>query len=140
MDEWPRALPGSVKLACNELVVTYREADAKAIKSLDRHRIAVRLSAIFGTAAVTVAIIELARHAEGLEGKAWLLLEGLAALAVGGVVIWGSLSALMSTWLLERHKAERCRFRKYRFLLDLAARLRSDMDYRTRHRTEKGRG
>ena len=120
MDDWPRALPGSVKSACDELVVTYREADAKAIKSLNRHRIAVRLSAIFGTAAVSVAIIELARHAEGLEGKAWLLLEGIAALAVGAVVIWGSLSALMSTWLLERHKAERCRFRKYRFLLDLA--------------------
>ena len=53
-------------------------------------------------------------------------------------MIWGSLSALMSTWLLERHKAERCRFRKYRFcstLCTLAS--RPDMDYRTRRRTKK---
>ena len=49
-------------------------------------------------------------------------------------MIWGSLSALMSTWLLERHKAERCRFRKYRFLLDLA--LASDPIWITELATE----
>lgn len=126
MDEWPGFLPAGAKRACDTLVETYRDADATAVDTLRSHRIAVGLSAVLGTAAVAIAIIELARHAKGTEGVVWLVLEGVAALGVGAVVIWGWRSALKSTWLLERHKAERCRFRKYHFLLDVA--LTSDAD------------
>ena len=61
------------------------------------------------------------------ESTGWLgigdvpTIETVSALAALAAVVLGLLIALKARWLLERHKAERLRLLKFRFLLDPAA-------------------
>ena len=117
MEEWP-SLPPGFGPPKNDLLNTYRVADAEAKKGLHDHRWAVGLSAVCGTAAVIVAIFELYLNKETMGGA---VAESAFALLALVAVIIAIFAAWMPKWLLERHRAERCRFAKYRVLVRLAA-------------------
>lgn len=117
MEEWP-SLPPGFGPPKEDLLNIYRVADADAKKGLHDHRWAVGLSAGFGTSAVIVAIFELYLNKETMGGA---LAESAFALLALVAVIIAIFAAWMPKWLLERHRAERCRFAKYRMLVQLAA-------------------
>jgi hypothetical protein len=99
---------------CKAVIVpAFDEADGAAIRQQDRHRPLVYFATAFGIAAILFAIVQLALGGGELEGAEL----GAGALALVAVVcgIW---AAFQKKWLLERHKAERLRFAKYRFLID----------------------
>jgi hypothetical protein len=117
MEDWP-SLPAGFGGPKEDLLNIYRVADREAKKRLGDHRIAVGLVALFGTAAVIAAIFELYLNQENLWGAG---AESIFALSALAAVIVGIRAAWMPKWLLERHRAERCRFTKYRVLVRLAA-------------------
>ena len=117
MEQWP-SLPPGFGPSKDDLLNIYRAADAEAKKGLRDHRWAVGLSAACGTGAVIVAIFELYLNKETMGGA--LAESGFALLALAAVII-AIFAAWMPKWLLERHRAERCRFAKYRVLVRLAA-------------------
>jgi len=116
MADWPRLPPG-FEQPKQDLLMAYLAADAEARWRFRQHKIAVVLSAVFGTAAVIAAIIELAIGENPYPRYVEVFCAALAAVAVG----LGIGSHFMKKWLLERHRAERCRFAKYRVLVQLAA-------------------
>ena len=117
MEEWP-SLPPGFGPPKEDLLNIYRVSDAEAKKGLHDHRWAVGLSAVCGTAAVVVAIFELYLNKETMGGA---VAESVFALLALAAVIIAIFAAWMPKWLLERHRAERCRFAKYRALVRLAA-------------------
>jgi RyR domain-containing protein len=116
MEAWP-ALPPGFEEPKKALLKLYRHADRLAESSLLEHKWTVRVSAFCGTLAVTAAILELASPGKNLSQVVPEFVLALFALAA---VLFGLRVALAPKWLLERHRAERCRFAKYRVLLRLA--------------------
>lgn len=117
MEDWPTLPPGFGKCK-QDLLSVYRVADREAKKRLKDHRVAVMVAAISGTFAVIVAIFELYLNQETMGGAAAEVAFAVLALLAVVVAIF---AAWMPKWLLERHRAERCRFTKYRVLVRLAA-------------------
>jgi hypothetical protein len=107
--------------ACAVIVrPTYHEVDAAAIRHQGRHRRYSNAAILFGTLAVLLAIIQLAFpdwvEAHGIRGvPTWeIVATALAVIAVLAAI----LSAAKANWMVERHKAERLRLAKFRFLTD----------------------
>lgn len=117
MEEWP-SLPPGFDGPKEDLLNIYRAADHEAKSRLREHRGAVVLSAVCGTAAVIAAILELYLNRGDFLGVGTEFTFAILALLA---VIVGVRAAWMPKWLLERHRAERCRFAKYRALVRLAA-------------------
>jgi hypothetical protein len=111
---WPNLAP--VLQDCGATVgVAFRTADSHAIGYRDRHKRLVLIVATFGMLAVLFAIVQLSPLA-GLLG--WVGVgEAAAALMAVVAVILGLRAAFSKKWLLDREKAERYRFLKFRFLI-----------------------
>jgi hypothetical protein len=105
-------------IACQAILVEpYTNADALALKHQKHHRLLTLIAAICGTIAVLFAIVEMSeRWAEHLPRHLEMAAAGAALVAV----ILGLFAARHTHWLLERHKSERCRLLKFRYLTDPA--------------------
>jgi hypothetical protein len=104
-------------LCQNTVEVGYRRADASALRHQRYHHLLTITAAIFGTTAVLLAIVQLS----GLFPGMWpVQLSGIAVAFALIAVITGLVSSQRLSWLLERHRAERYRLLKFRFLIDPA--------------------
>jgi hypothetical protein len=105
---------------CNRLTGDpFREADLAAQRHQRWHRGLTWFAASCGTGAILFAILQLASP-RWLGGHALVGAEVVAVLAALAAIVLGVISGRQSRWLLERHKAERLRLSKFRFLLDPA--------------------
>jgi hypothetical protein len=115
-------LAQALQVLQKEVSGQYWTRDSKAIRLQKEHRWITRVALFFGTGAVSLAILQLP-----LSRLNWVFLNKvlpwieffcavLAAISVG----YGLYLAIQKHWLLERHKAERLRFLKYRSILNLA--------------------
>ncbi len=112
--------------------VVFRQADASALRHQRYHRLLTIMAASFGTTAVLLAIVQLS----GLFSGMWpVQLSGIAVAFALIAVIAGLVSSQRLNWLLERHRAERYRLLKFRFLTDPA--LWSGEEEKTRTRMKK---
>jgi len=117
MEVWPD-LPAGFESPKENLLRIYRHSDHEAKRRLRLHRPIVWIAALCGSFAVGAAIWELFQHQEStLDVRIEFAFASLALLAV----VSGASLHLMRQWLMERHRAERCRFAKYQILLQLAA-------------------
>jgi hypothetical protein len=92
----------------------YSSANHSAAVNLFWHRIAAPSVALFGTFAVILAILQLYGWKPFSEEGEFIF--AITAILVVGV---GIAFGFMRKWLVRRHRAERCRFLKFNFLLDL---------------------
>ncbi len=90
-------------------------ADLAALSYQRWHHGMTRGAATLGTAAVVLAILELA-YGEIL-GPWTLHIEFLLALSAGAIALIGNKAAFKEKWLLQRHQAESCRLLKFRLLV-----------------------
>jgi hypothetical protein len=95
----------------------YQTADAEAQHYQRSHKIITALAAACGTAAVLLAIVQLASF---VPGRWSMSAEFAVALIALFAVILGLVASLQRRYLLERHKAERYRLAKFAFLTDPA--------------------
>ncbi len=120
-EQWP-ALAARLE-ECQQIIEpVYRKADAAAMRHQRMHQWLTKIAAMAGTLAVLVVIIGLPFHfasggSEFFE-KAFDVVEVIAALAALLAVILGLVVSKLDRWLVERHKAERCRLLKFGFLTD----------------------
>lgn len=114
LERWPE-LREPLQLCREELLGPYRGADRAALGHQRLHRWVAIVAAVCGTAAVLLAILQLAAPTHvRLLPEIELLAAGAAVIAV----ILGLVASSQTQWLLQRHKAERCRLLKFRFLSD----------------------
>src|SRR5579871_924262 len=111
---WP-ALAQALELCEQTILPVYDEADRIAMSQQRWHKRVATATAICGTIAVLCAIVDLGAFFSGH----WLvtveaICAGLALIAV----LLGLLLRFHKKWLIQRNKAERCRFLKYRFLIE----------------------
>lgn len=107
---------------CREVERVYAAADYDAGRHQRGYQIQAKIAAYLGVTAVLLAIATLAL--EPAAGIGWVkklidiftLVEGASALAVGVIVLRGRTDDNKENWLLDRHRAERCRLLKFRFL------------------------
>lgn len=110
----PESLRGAVA-QCLRLHELYRLADREALRQQRYHRLLTIITVCCGTIAVLFAIIQLS----DLVHFHWLReAELVAALLALAAVVLGMIASRRPRWLLQRHKAERCRLLKFRFLID----------------------
>jgi hypothetical protein len=122
---WPH-LQRALRVCSDVIMPTYLKADEAAIRHQRWHRWLTLAAALSGTITVLAGILQLSH----LVSPAWpLWVEVAAALFAVFAVLLGVLSLRQKRWLLERHKAERCRLLKYRFLIDPAIWQSSDDDW-----------
>jgi hypothetical protein len=114
---WPR-LKEPLE-ACRRIILPeYQRIDDLAMGHQNWHRLLAFSAAFLGTAAVLLAIAQLAFE-EVFEPLGAPELESFAILlALIAVGLMGMRFVGKSPWLLERHKAERLRLLKFRFLVD----------------------
>ena len=116
---WP-LLGDPLQVCAAAIEPPFREADKAALDHQKRHRQLTTLGChVRDLQAVLIAILQLGwpslRHIPGMG----IIELAFAAIAVGAVVL-GIQSSRQANWLLERHKAERLRLAKFRFLIDSA--------------------
>jgi hypothetical protein len=103
---------------CGELITpVFRDRDSEAKRHQKYHRWLTKMAAFSGTGAVLFAILQLA-YPDVLGGFALAVVEVVAVFAALAAVAMGLSSGRQSGWLLQRHKAERLRLAKFRFLID----------------------
>jgi hypothetical protein len=113
---WPM-LAANLELCEQHIRPVYDEADARAIRHQRWHTGMTTLAAVAGTCAVLFAIIHLAVH----KAAPWLDSWEVVFIIVAGLsVSMGIITGCHSQWLTQRNKAERCRFLKFRFLIQPA--------------------
>jgi hypothetical protein len=126
LDWWP-LLRKPLEICKRKVLKDYKEADEEARKHQGRHCKLAHVAAVFGTAAVLLAIYQLAfvKHTEQPGHSAAQLrlsdaptLEVISAFAALIAVVLWVIIAIRDRWLVARHKAERYRLLKFRFLLD----------------------
>jgi hypothetical protein len=133
LQRWPKLAP--VLQDCETtLGEAYRGADSISRKYHFRHKVAGIVAAFGGMFAVLFAIAQLAiaqlpkklpleqlplelSLVRGLFGETAHVWEAVAAFAALVAVVVGLRVALSKEWLVEREKAERCRFEKFGFLI-----------------------
>jgi hypothetical protein len=103
-------------LLCRDLIApAYQRASANARRHHRSYRLVVALIATFWTAALIFAIMQLPQLIDG----AWLSYgEVVAAVVSLAAVSLGLFVSGQPRWLTERHKAERLRGLKFRFITD----------------------
>jgi len=93
----------------------YEDTDGPSKRHQWSHRIITLVAAGSGTLALLMAISSMA----GLAGGALAAGSEIAAVVIAAIaVIAGIAAARMEHWLVERHRAERCRMAKFQFLVD----------------------
>jgi hypothetical protein len=128
LQRWPKLAP--VLQDCETtLGEAYRGADSISRKYHFRHKVAGIVAAFGGMFAVLFAIAQLAiaqlpkklplelSLVGGLFRETAHVWEAIAAFAALVAVVVGLRVALSKKWLVEREKAERCRFIKFSFLI-----------------------
>ena len=121
-ERWPKLAP--VLHDCEITVgAAYRAADSTARNHHFLHKVAAIFAAFGGMFAVLFAIAQLPPLLPLVElppDKAKII-EAAAAFVAGVAVVLGLWVALSKKWLVEREKAERCRFVKFGFLISSEA-------------------
>lgn len=114
----PESGPGS-------LLARFEQADATAARNRERYEDSATLSALCGTVAIVLAILQLAFHHQLVdaweEGSRWpaialLSIEVLAVVATFVSVVRSLVLYRQEGWLLQRYKSERLRLLFYRLL------------------------
>jgi hypothetical protein len=107
---------GELLILCRDTVgAAYLRADRAAIRHQRMHRLITIFATLFGTLAILLAVIQLSH----LIQDTWpLSLEVIATVVALVSVGLGLVASQQVNWLLERHRAERCRLLKFRFLID----------------------
>jgi hypothetical protein len=111
---WP-LLSDALEICERTVNKVYQAADEEAQHYQRNHKIITALAAIFGTAAVLLAIVQLSSF---VPGRWSVPSEFVAALIALFAVILGLVASFQRRYLLERHKAERYRLVKFAFLTD----------------------
>jgi len=118
---WPPGLSSDAVLNLSEtkakMVQGYEVADAKAQSHLRWHRRASWATALLGTYAILLAVWQLFDPKAGLLPQVLEIFTVTVALLAVIVGVWAT---FMKEWLVQRHRAERLRFLKFEFLLDVA--------------------
>ena len=118
MARWP-LLADKLRLCEEILFSAFNDSDQAALRHQWRHRQFIKFATVFGIAAVLSAIFQLAFPPDILtEDHPMANAEFWTALLAAAAVLLGLLVAFQPRWLLERHKAERLRLAKFRFLID----------------------
>jgi hypothetical protein len=120
--EGPKLLARMLKYLQEKASGPYWKANEDAMEFQEKHRRVTMWALATGTAAVTAALLQLITFMTDYEYLKYALagLECLAASLAGFYVYRGVKQAVQKKWLLERHKAERLRFLKYRMILEAA--------------------
>jgi len=120
-----------LQLFHDNLLQKYKDADEAALCIQEKYRSRALWAARLGSTAVILAIFQLSGLSSLLCDKlharwphlipipyviSWL--EGVAALVMVGIVLFGIGTFLKEQWLLERYKAERMRLLKFGSLLE----------------------
>jgi hypothetical protein len=114
-------LPQMLRYLQMEVCEPYWPSNEDAIRFQAKHQWITTWALWTGTAAVTAAIAQLIAFKTTQHETLKMVLAGLeflAAFGAGIFVVRGVKQAIQKKWLLERHKAERLRFLKYRSLLE----------------------
>ena len=113
-DRWPNLAP--ILRECGVTIsAAYHREDAAAKRYQSRYRRLVFIAALCGMLAVIFAIVQLSDLLPG----SWVISgEVLAATVAVVAVIFGLWATFAKKWILEREKAERCRFLKFTFLIN----------------------
>lgn len=114
---WWASLRPELELLAEKVRPVYRAADAAALVHQRWHRRITLLAGVFGTAAVLFAILQLSGRLPAVPLALAEVVAAALALASVGLGLW---AARHRSWLLERHRAERCRMLKFAFLSDPA--------------------
>jgi hypothetical protein len=102
---------------CRRIVQpVYEDADAAALWHQGLHQWLTVTAAVFGTVAVVMVIFSISKLPIPRDLADWF--EGVAVVCAGLAVAIGIFVSLLQKWLVERHKAERCRLLKFAFLMD----------------------
>lgn len=110
---WPH-LRDALNLCEQTLRRVFDDADRQAMKHQRWHKHIATAAALCGTLAVLCAIVHLARiFVSPWPDAAEVICVGVAFFAV----ILGLKLRFHKKWLIQRNKAERCRFLKFRFLI-----------------------
>src|SRR5215217_1678380 len=120
LDRWPKLAP--ILQDCEDTVgAAFHRADAAALSYQARHRRLVFIAAACGMFAVLSGFLQLSLdqvHAPLVESGRLVQAVQIGATVVALVaIVLGLWVAFSRKWLLEREKAERCRFLKFRFLI-----------------------
>ncbi len=100
---------------CSEIInPTYDIADESALRNQKYHRFLTNFAVSSGTLAVLLAVVQLTGF---VPAPLPMWVEVLAALMALSAVILGIVQSRQALWLLQRHKAERCRLLKFRSLI-----------------------
>lgn len=103
--------------------------DQEAIRLQERHRVAVIVAAVAGTAAIVLAILQLGNVAT----DSLLNLEVACLIAAVITIVLGAIHSLDHRWREDRFKAEQYRMLKFRFLHDAARWIAASAEERSRH-------
>jgi len=104
--------------SCREIVEpAYRAADRTAVHFQRQHQAITIAAAVFGTVAVLFAILQLPRIISG-SVLSIPVAEGITAAIAFIAVFLGIFTLRQAGWMILRHKAERFKFLKFRFLID----------------------
>jgi hypothetical protein len=115
-DRWSNLAP--ILRECGVTIgAAYHREDAAAKRYQSRYRRLVFIAALCGMLAVIFAIMQLS-PLDKLDAPLVPLGEVLAAAVAVVAVIFGLWATFAKKWILEREKAERCRFLKFTFLIN----------------------
>ena len=117
LTKWPH-LEDALRICQREIEGVHVNFDHKADHCQRQHRNLTIIAAAAGTFAIIVAILQLTELRHGFMPMP--ILEGVSVLIAAGAVVAGVWSKRQPGWFLARHQAERCRFLKFRFLIDPA--------------------
>ena len=120
LQRWPKLAPVLRDLE-TIVVVAYHRADTTSRKERAWHKVATIVAALAGMFAVLFAIAQLPPSLPFVEPRQESVrtVEAVAAIVALFAVVVGLWAALSKKWLVEREKAERCRFLKFDLLISL---------------------
>lgn len=114
-NRWPLLSP--LLVDCQPLNDAWMRWDANAKRLKRTHGIIVVIAAVFGTLAVVLAIWQLSLTTVGEETRfLYATIEFIVAAITLAAVVAGIRAELDQRWILERCRAEQCRFVKFAFL------------------------
>ncbi|MGA7075060.1 MAG: hypothetical protein WBZ42_00710 [Halobacteriota archaeon] len=113
-----KGLSDVLAICQREITTAFVDADEEANHRQWQHKFLMVAAAAAGTVAVIVAILQLTELRNGFVPMP--ILEGVLALIAISAVAAGVWSKRQPGWFLSRHQAERCRFLKFRFLINPA--------------------
>jgi hypothetical protein len=120
LQRWPKLAPVLCDLEAI-VVAAYHRADTTSRKERAWHKVATIVAGLGGMFAVLFAIAQLPPSLPivGRRPESVRTVEAVAAVVALFAVVVGLWAALSKKWLVEREKAERCRFLKFDLLISL---------------------